>query len=429
MKLFKQIMMIAGGVLLLSACKKDDGPGKAEEPPKEGRFVISALPYMSYIMNNGADILYTSNTLDSGVLVTAGRGVEQDGVSRNYLTHNNLFFSLLFGQGNPGAVTTYNLNASGALTKMSDFQSETVTARGIIGDDILMIKNAWEPTQEYSSWYRVSTKTLQIVAQGEINTNTLSANGEMALFTSIHQVGNKVFAPFLSMKTGRSFGTAFADSSWIAVYSYPDMKLEKVIRDNRTGAIGAYFADGMEVDENGDVYAVGTSLGTSDGRSVNKNSTKPVGIMKIKKGTTEHDKSYFFDITEASGGKYVFRKLYMGKGYFLLMMSDTHATYANLPKRFAIANVYDKTFKWVTGAPDPANIYQVSEYSTNYSPRDGKSGYVAMMVADPVTQAITTGVYKFDAPTATASLGLTVSNTTDMMSINIITSINWVTLN
>lgn len=423
----KSLVYVATAIVLLGACKKDSNTTTpVEETPKEGKFVISALPYMTYIMGNGADLLYTSNTLDSGTLITSGTGIEQDGISRNYLTHNNQFFSLLFGQGNPGAVTTYSLNTAGALQKVSNFQSETMTARTIVNDDILMIKNAWEPTTAYSSWYRVSTSALEIAAQGEINTNTISGNGEMALFTSLKQVGNKVFAPFLCMKTGRSFGTDFRDSSWIAVYSYPDMQLEKVIRDNRTGAIGAYFTDCMEVDEKGDVYAIGTSLGTSEGTSSSTTSTKPVGIMKIASGTTAYDQSYFFNISQASGNKYVFRQLYLGKGNFLLMMSESHAVYANGAKLFAIANVYDQTFKWVTGAPDASSILQISEYSNNYSGLDG-TGYIGMAVSND-DGTVTTGVYKFDAATATAKLGLTISKTDDISGINIITAVNKVTV-
>lgn len=419
MKTNRLFLLIIAGAVLLNACKKDDK--KVEEPevtgPVEGRFVVTALPYMAFLLGNSADLLYTTSSLDEGILTTEGKGIEQDGTSRNYVVHKNTFFSLLFGQGNPGAVTAYNMGADATLKKVTNFQTETMTAFAPVGDDILMIKNAWEPTQDFSNWYRVSATDKIIAAQGQINTNTLSGNGEMAMFSSLKQVGNKVFAPFLSIKTARSFQTAYPDSSWMAIFSYPDMKLEKVLRDNRTGAIGAYFTDAMEVDEKGDVYALGMSLGVT---STNTKSTKPAGFMKIKSGTTEYDNSYFFNITAASGGKYVFRKLYLGKGNFLLMMSDTHDTYANRAKRFAIANVYDSTFKWVTGTPDPADILSITEYSGNYAPLDGNTGYVGIVVIAADGASFASKVYKFDAATATAKPGLTVEGQ------NIIRSINWV---
>lgn len=416
MKLRNLFFCLVSALAILSSCDKDDNTDPTPDPgkPKEGKLVIAAIPYMSYIMGNGADLLYTSGSLDSDVVIKEDQGVEQDGTYRNYTTSNNLFFSLLFGQGNPGAVAVYNLNAEGGLNKLSSFQTETMTAFAPVGDDILMFKNSWNPSQEYSSWYRVSTKTLEIVAKGEINTTQLAGNSELAHFSSLKQVGDKVFAPYFCMKNSY-FATDHPDNSWIAVFSYPEMKLEKVISDDRTGAIGTYFTDCIEVDENGDVYAIGTSLGTSDGSSKNKNSTKPVAIMKIKKGTTEYDKSYFFNITEASGGAYVFRKLYVGNGNFILMMSDVHNTYANRPNKFAVANVYDKSFRWITGLPE--QIIHISEYSSNYSPLDGKTGYIG--ITANVNEELVARVYKFDASTATATPGLTIEGQ------NIITSINW----
>ncbi|RZK79046.1 MAG: DUF4374 domain-containing protein [Pedobacter sp.] len=420
MKTNKIMIYAASALLFMAACKKDEAKAPIEVPqePVEGKFIVTALPYMSYIFGNGADLLYTTNSLDEGTLATTGKGVEQDGTSRNYVTSGNTFFSLLFGQGNPGAVTAYTIDGQAQLTKKTNFQSETMTAFGAVGDDIVMFKNAWEPTTTMSKWYRVSAKSLQIVAQGEINTNTLTGNGEMALFTSVKKVGDKVFAPFLSMKTGRSFATAFPDNSWIAVFKYPEMTLEKVIKDDRTGAIGAYFSDMLEVDENGDAYAIGTSLGTASGTPATKNSTKPVAIMKIKKGTTDYDKSYFFNISEVSGNNYVFRKLYLGKGNFLLMMADALNVYANNAKKFAIANVYDKSFKWVTGAPVPASIMAITEYSGNYSPLDGKTGYIGVVTSDG--NDLESKVLKFDATTGTATVGLKLEGQ------YIIRSINWV---
>lgn len=141
--------------------------------------------------------------------------------------------------------------------------------------------------------------------------------------------------------------------------------------------------------------------------------------MKIKQGTTDYDKSYFFNITEASGGKYVFQKLYLGKGNFLLTMADRADTYGTTmglanPITFAIANVYDASFKWVTGATDPKSIFRTTEYSFNYSPLDGKTGYLG------INTLTSPGIiYKFDAETATATPGLASDG-------GGFTSVNWV---
>ncbi len=432
MKRVKFFTLVFTALIAFSACSKDSSPIAPEpetpepEPElpvkKEGVFVISTAAF-----SGAAEVLHTSNTLDSGILNTVSSGVEQSG-SRSYTVNNGVLFSLMFGGSAAGAVTAYNANSEKQLEKVTDFQSETMHVRSNVGDDVLMMKQAWQPAEEFSKWYRVSSNSLQIEAQGEFNSKELAGidKNEKAFFTSFAKVGDKVFAPYWSITSGQTFSSNYLDSNWIAVYNYPDMTLEKVIRDGRTGSIGSYFASGLEIDENEDAYVFGTKLQfrtTSDNAS-----NTPAGIMKIKKGTTEYDPTYFINISSAAGeGQYIFRKMYLGKGYFLLTMGSdrklynpygtTLAFFYKSTIRYAIVNVYDGTFKWVTGTPAPETIgYTSADYSENYSPLDG-TGYIAISSGSSMFAASSV-VYKFDAETATATPGLKVES-------GFITAINW----
>lgn len=378
--------------------------------------------------------MLTAPSLDEGELdPDMKEGIEQDGKYRGYLAHKGHFYSFLFGQSDPGDVTVYNVNEAG-LQLTSKFTTETMTARGTFDNDIVMIKNAWEPAEYTAKWYRYDTDKKQLVGQGELDARELSdTEGERAFFTSIQQVGDKVFAPFWSIESARTFRTSNPDMTHLAIFSYPDMKLEKVLRDSRTGSIGAYFISGIEVDEQGDAYVIGTKLGPD---IAGKASTvTPGGFMRIKKGTNEYDKLYFLNVTDASGGKWIYKKLYLGKGNFLLTLGDKHNQYATMsvayPVRFAVVNVYDGSFKWISGLPD--QIVYSSPYSANYSPLDGKTGYVPITGTSSNGQLITTGIYKFDAESATATLGLAFpaldTKVDDATKLNIITSINWLPLN
>src|SRR5690606_13667218 len=229
--------------------------------------------------------------LHQGTISTVGNGIEQDGTYRYYVTHNNRFFSMLYGQGNAGAVTTYELNQLGELTKVSDFQAETVQAFAPVDDDILMMKIPRSGAAN-ASWYSLDTELLQIVGEGQVNIEEVAANGERAHFTWLTQVGYKVSAPNMSRK-GRcndTFGTNYPDSAWIAGLSYPSMELEKVIKDNRTSYIGRYFASGLIVDEKGDVFAFSPAVATNNSSTT---STTPSAFLKIKKGETAFDPSYY----------------------------------------------------------------------------------------------------------------------------------------
>ncbi len=391
------LLLGVAAATLLASCNKSE-----RTPDNPGNFIIAVTPAAS---TGVADYLLTASSLDTGRISTAGQGVEQDGTYRYYVTHNNKFFSLLYGQGNPGAVTTYNI-LDGKLNKLSNFQTETVQAFAPVNDDLLIMKISRNITNPFASWYRINTNSLQIESEGQVSTSAPSSNGELAHFSWIRQVGNKVFAPYFSIKAccGASFETAYPDSAWIAVYSYPDMQLEKVIKDNRTSFLGRYFVDGLGQTENGDVYAFSASVAMTDGAL---SSTKPSAVVRIPANTTEFDQSYFFDIEAASAGYSISDWFYVGRNKFIVLLNtaEEKGAYA-AGKTVGIINVVDKTFKKVTGMPDVVDIKSITSLN-NYSPEDGRFGYVGVNLTSGVGY-----IYKIDSDNASAMQGLRVDGGT-----------------
>lgn len=370
-------------------------PEPEPEPQAKPTYVIASAPVGS---QGVADYLLTTEDLTQGTISTIGQGIEQDGSYRYYLSHKGKFFSLLYGQGNPGAVTTYRLDDRGKLEKISDFQSETVQVFTVVNDEILTIKVP-RSGNESASCFRINTENSQIVGEKQVNIVQLAGNGERAHFTWAKQVGNKVFAPYMSIKGCCSdvFGTAYPDSSWIAVFSYPDLTLEKVIKDNRTSYIGAYFNDGLAVDEKGDVYGFSPAGATNSGTLTSK---KPSAFLRIKKDATEFDQSYFFNVEEKSGGHHISNQTYIKDGKFLLYMyGDKNATTG--ARKLAIADVYNQTFTWVTGTPAEISSSSAS-YNNNTVSDDGKTVYIGLNTAEG------SWVYSVDVASAKATKGLKV---------------------
>lgn len=397
-KSYLRLCFLLGMGVLVASCSDDKTVDPGEEivdPVTTSRYVVASAPVGS---QGVADYLLTTSDLSQGTISTIGNGIEQDGSYRYYLTHKGKFFSLLYGQGNPGAVTTYTLDDKGALVKSSDFQSETVQVFAPAGDDILTIKVP-RSGNESASWFRINADQSKIVAEGQINIVQLAGNGERAHFTWATQVGSKIFAPYMSIKGAAPdvFGTAYPDSAWIAVYSYPSMAFEKVIKDDRTSFIGTYFNNGLSVDEKGDTYAFSASSATNSGVAT---STKPSGFTRILSGATEFDKSYFFNVQEKSGGYHIANQTYLSNGKFLLYMYGTVNT-ATGSKKLAIADVYNQTFTWVTGAPETIASSSAS-YNNNTVSEDGKSVYVG------VNSDAGSWVYTVDIATAVAKQGLKV---------------------
>jgi len=395
----KNLLFTALTLSTLVACTKDK-----TEPTEKGNFVVAVTPVAA---TGVADYLLTTSSLDTGKVSTAGRGVEQDGTYRYYVTHNNKFFSMLYGQGNPGAITVYNI-LDGNLNKLANSVTETVQAFAPVNDDILMMKISRNITNPVTSWYQFNTNSLNITSQGNINTAELNNNGELAFFSWIKQVGSKVYAPYFSVKACCStvFGTDYPDQAWVAVYAYPSMTLEKIIKDDRTSFIGRYFTDGLELVENGDVYAFSSSIATSMGTNTSMNSTKPSAVTRINAGTTEFDKSFYINFEELSGGLNITNWLYVGNNKFITFSNTKEAKGAySVGNIIGVLDVATKTWKEVTGLPKTGDIKGFT--SNNYSDEAGRYGYIGLN--------LTTGigyVYKIDASTAAATQGLKIEGGT-----------------
>lgn len=401
-KITKTLLAMAFAGALSSCAKKSDREVIPENP---GNYIIAVTPTA---IAGKADYLLTASSLESGAVSIVGNGVEQDGTYRYYVTANNKLFSMLYGQGSPGAVTVYGIN-DGKLKKLNDFTSATVHAFAPVNDDILTVRVprrvAAAGTPTVYEWYRVNTTTNIEVAKGTADAIIPSGNGEIAHLSWIKQVGNKVFAPYFSIYN--SFFTKFPDQAGIAVFSYPEMQYEKTIRDTRTSFIGRYFTDGLGLVENGDCYAFSSSVAADDDPATTEvdakmTSTKPSAITRIKAGTTEFDLSYFFNFEEVSKGYVITNWLNIGQNKFIANIEPvaTKGQYV-VGKRLAIVDVVNKTVTNVTGFPQASLISSVT--TTNYSPQDGKTGYIGVNLISGATY-----VYKIDASTATATQGVKV---------------------
>ncbi|MBW3517676.1 DUF4374 domain-containing protein [Flavobacterium sp. NKUCC04_CG] len=393
---FSVFAMLLMGVITTSCDKSDDSNLVIPIEKGEERYVIAAVPVE---FSDTADYLLTAESLESGSITTSGNGIEQDGY-RYYLTVKNKFYSMLYGQGGPGAVTTYGLSTSGKLTKTNDFVTETVQVISEIGGDIMLCKVP-RSGQTEARWFNVSTEKNEIVNSGAIDIVQLANNGERAHFTGFTLVGNKLIAPYMSIRGvagGDVWGTSFPNTTWAAVYSYPSMTLEKVITDDRTSYLGGYYLNGLVRDEKGDAY--GFSSANVKGDQDQLLTTKPSAIVKIDGKSIDFDKNYFFNLEQVSGGAYIVDFKYAGNGNFIARMINDKAS-NNDEIKFAAINVYNKTFQWVTGLP--SNLKD-SGFATkgDYAPMDGKTVYVGINAPEGAY------VYKFDAVAATATRGLKV---------------------
>lgn len=420
MKTYKKLIaapLVALTLFSISSCKDSGNDPEPTNPVGEGRFVVAAKPTGAN-QQATADYLFTTENLEEGLLSTKGDGVEQDGSYRYYITSGPKFYSLLYGQANPGAVTIYELDEYGELKKLTNFISENARAFTKADDDILFIQSSGSATSPISQWFRVGFEENRIVANGSFDAMKLAGNGEFAQFSWIKQVGNKIFMPYFCIHGTSDLGwtTAYPDSSWVAVFSYPSMELEKVIKDNRTSSIGLYYKDGLALTENGDVYGFSPANSVEkDGSGVKFNGTKPSAIVRIKSGTTEFDQDYFYNIEEASSGYYISGWDYAGNGLALAFMNKlTEKSQWSAYKRLAIVDLVNQKFTWVDGTPAEDQVSSISSYNYN-----DNSGNIFLGISTTDAKSF---IYKINAATAAATKGL------EMEGANI-TSVTWLPAN
>jgi hypothetical protein len=395
-----------GSSLIISCSSDDDGPNPGEggggDQVAEAQYIVTATPTTAG-SEGVADYILTTEDITQGTISTQGNGIEQDGSYRYYQTHNNKFYSFLYGQGNPGAVTAYALDAESQLKQLTDFQAETVQAFAPVDNDILLIKisrNAESPT---AYWWRLDSETSQFVANGQINTQELAnkENGEIAFFSWITQVGDKVYLPYFTMKAccNDNWGTEYPNESNIAVFSYPEMEFEKIIHDERTSYIGRYFNNGLSVDELGDAYAFSSAIATTNGEVT---TTNPSAVIRINEGAEEFDQDYFFNLEEVSGGAYLTDHTYVGNGKAIGIFLDEKTSSYATGNRIAVLDLYNKTLEWVTGIPEAESILSLTNGMNTYVSEDKNNVFIG------INTDSASHIYNIDVNSATATQGLKV---------------------
>ena len=199
------------------------------------------------------------------------------------------------------------------------------------------------------------------------------------------------------------------DSAVVAICDY-SLNIQKMIYDNRIGtSVGAmrsvrYTQSGL--DDNGNVYVFSGSSATDS----------KVGAIRIKKGETEFDKSYMFDILSKADG-YRFRKAFHISGSkFLLEFYTDKTKYGNMDTsgKMAVVDMDTQSLTWVTGLPDASTV--------SFGWGDGYAGAYYLPVAAPTsmsggsgsTTSVTPTIYKIDATTGVATAFMTFA-TSDLL--------------
>lgn len=245
--------------------------------------------------------------------------------------------------------------------------------------------------------------------RSEILVSNVFENGEFISFAGFTASSDgKIFSGVVPSKIeyestggGSAVGpTDYPNEAFVVRLSADLSKIEKTYRDDRLS-----YAAGRRKSQNlQHVFAEGNYVYVFS-NSVDENTTKIPGVIRINLATDDFDPDWKIDLTATkTNGHYFWRVMPVGSGYYMLdFYTEPGERSLTGTGKFAILNIQTQELKWVTGLPknllQNSNIYPPMPYLEG-----GKAFIPIMTEGDGQLPAI----YEINPITATAKRGLEV---------------------
>ncbi len=378
-------------VLTFAAC--DDDMGNTE---------VAHQPYVLAlgITSSGTTTYYavtTDNLTDSTHNISAiGQGIEQNGY-RDYQQGGQTIFSI--GGLGVTSATGIQRDADGFIQEHGNFVFNTTPAGFCQIDDKTMAAMELPTSTNKGGSLTFYTADINTLALNNKVTGTTVApmdEHEWPYVTGMAHAGKYLYVSYEPMNPN-TFTSDYADTSFVAVYSYPECQFVKLMKDTRFGNIGSWNAfNGFQKDENGDIYAM-SNTSTANGFT---QSPKHSGFLRIKAGQLDFDPSYSFDY-EALTGQKVIHWTYVGNGKVFAEVTtrlDAPA-WSDADLKCCIIDLINKTSIDVAGIP----VHNGNGGRRFSCLAEGSSVYL------PIATPSGVNIYHTDITTAKATKGAKVS--------------------
>ena len=388
------IILAAMAVGVLTSCEDDL---TAEQETPNAPYILSLG-----VTSNGNTTYYVVSTdnLMEGTINAVGKGIEQNGYHDYQQGSNSIFCIGGLGLTNATAVVR---GADGLLKEQGEFVFDNSLSGFCQVDDRTMVGLELPVNKESGSqltFYTVDAQSAAILDKNTSTTVDPIDRLDWPSVTGMMYSGGNLYVTYTPMNS-LTFETAYTDTCFVAVYSYPDMKFVELMKDTRMGPGGSWGAyNGLMKDEHDDLYVMSNSA-LSNGYS---QSTKHAGFLRIKKGATTFDADYFFDFEAATGGLKPAHVAYVGNGLVFAEVSTLNPQTANdrwgdKSLKCCIIDLVNQTVTDIDGIP---------VHNGNGGRRFAylhKGGYVYLPVSTPDGVYI----YRTDIATARAERGARVS--------------------
>lgn len=352
------------------------------------------------VTSSGTTTYYvvTTDDLMNGTIDAKGQGIEQSGF-HDYEQGNQTIFSI----GGLGVTHLKGItrNASGYIQESGDYyfnQSLSVFTQIDKNTMLGMELPANAASGDSITFYNTDINSVSFTHKRRASIAPL-ATLEWPSITGLCESEGKIYVTYFHMSL-TDWSTQYTDTTYVAVYDYPEMKLNKIMKDTRTGPAGSWYAhNGIFKDELGDMYLMSNSSFTN-GYS---QSTKNAAFVRIPAGSTEFD-DYFFDFEGGTGGLKPAHIKYLGNGLVFaevctLAPQTINDRWSDKSLKCCIIDIYNKTVKDIEGIPLHSGM------GGRRFPVLQDGGYIYL----PVTTDHGNYIFRVDPRNATAEWGAKVS--------------------
>lgn len=413
------LALIAGTILFTSCSNENDLTNGGNDIIKEkGQFFIG-------VRGNNAEYIMQAKSLESGELNINNNVFELPTVDYAWVFKNNLAIGMAYQQQNPGVGYGVELQPDTTLKKINELNIAARFTNYGFFDHYLITSVCGQEIGGNNDGARFIfwdfNRGLASVKDTTIHTEPIAGNGEQVTFSGIIDTGNGEFLTSMIESNFHQVGTGngssvgdvkYPDSVWVAAFD-KDLNLKRIYKDNRISYSAAQYRSQvfpqMGIADDGTIYVFSGAFETT--------TKHPAGALRIRKGATEFDKDYYFNIQTYTEG-YKFRRVWhLTKSKFILEIYSGKDNNLMMTKatQFAIVDMDTQDFKWVTGIPEKNNISS-----------GGTSGSIPMYYNGNVYIPITEyeqdpAIYIADVNTGIAHKGAVIKGATEIRALGFLT--------
>jgi hypothetical protein len=414
---FTLTTLIAALSLSLSSCGSDDDENGTEVRQSRGEFFLAVKA------SSGTEYILQAESLDGDDLNIRDNVMELPQTEYTWIFDGNTAIGLVYQQQFAGIGYGLRLQDDKTLYKLGEFMISTRYSNYGFFDGQLVTSVAGQLSADGSrndgatfAFWNYRGNSVELDHTQTLWTEDITGNGQQVTFSSIVDGGDGLFYTSMVQSAFNQTGTgngssvgevAYPDSVWVAVMDR-DLNIRHIFRDDRISySAGSYrsqvFSQMAKVDD-GTIYVFSSSYCSE--------TTRPAGALRILPGAETFDPDYYYNLSEATNG-YKFRRVWhmTGNKFLLEIYNDKVINTISVGHQFAVVDMQERDFKWVSGLPDKTLIVSGAETGSVPMFYNGK-------IYLPITQfKQDAALYEIDPETAVATKGITVVGASEIRTV------------